>query len=139
MSGKLLGADQLGEHVDPVGDDLAVAQGVAQARSRFPRPARGLPLRSLASSLGSGPVAGAGGYGDKRLADLAGREAIVARTRLSLPRLQAGRALHAIGMRLALAGENRGEPMTRLAVGRPTQPALTAMRRFAVPAGSHDR
>jgi hypothetical protein len=136
-AGRLAGAQKLCEDVDPVGDELALAQRIAAALgprvARAGRDATGTPARRLRG----GPIGGAGPHRGERLTDLARREVVLARARLALPRLQAGRALDAEGVRLALARQDRREAMAPIPVRRATQPALPPMRRLPIPARPH--
>jgi len=134
---ELRGADRLGENVDPVDDDLAVAEGIAATSAGPARGAGRQPVRASAGRLGGGSVAGSGGDRGERFADLAGGEAVFARARLTLPRLEPGRALDAVAVRLTLAGQHRREAVAPITVRRSAEPALATVRRLAVPAGSH--
>jgi hypothetical protein len=132
--GQLPGAHQVAPTSTQVGDQLPLVGHLSPTA-----PASGLrhPARLLARELGRHAIARPPRNRRQRLADLPRREPILPRARLTLPRLQPRRALHAIRMRLPLARQDRCEPMLGISVDRSTPPPLTPMRRPAIPTTPH--
>jgi hypothetical protein len=131
-------AHQASEHINPVRHQLSVPHRIAPT----PPTARALARRGDPRSLAPGSrcrglVAGALSDSDKRVADLARREAILTRAGLSLPRLQRRGALNAISMRIALPCQDRREAMLPVPIRRRTPPPLATMRSLSIPPIPH--
>ena len=133
--GQRPGAHELAAHIDPVRDQLPLVRWRA-TRALANRPQ--LPTRLRAGNLRRRSIARSLRDRYQRLTDLTRREPILPRARLTLPRLQPGRALDTERIRLPLTGQDGREPVLQIPIPRPTAPPLPTMRRLPVPPIAHD-